>query len=201
MGGKITDKQRTPHWHESGHRCSSHDSTFADIRKRGVKSGGGHEGYNRCRTANYRGSWRRAHRDDARCGAKRSDKTSGHLQTKFQTCLSRRSRGHDHHRLQWRAASIQVDMESRVLVLKAWRLWRWHTWHNRHRSHTFQWKSIRKVSFQGGRGTTRDAVLAKSRIIRIHSWMSRLRRPQLQTLVEMPAETLSTAFLFVEQFT
>ena len=24
--GEITDKQRSPHWHESGHRCGSHDS-------------------------------------------------------------------------------------------------------------------------------------------------------------------------------
>ena len=23
--GEITDKQRSPHWHESGHRCGSHD--------------------------------------------------------------------------------------------------------------------------------------------------------------------------------
>ena len=27
--GEITDKQRSPHWHESGHRCDSHDSTSA----------------------------------------------------------------------------------------------------------------------------------------------------------------------------
>ena len=44
MVGEITDKQRSPHWHESGHRCGSHDSTSAGVRTRGFKSGGGHEG-------------------------------------------------------------------------------------------------------------------------------------------------------------
>ena len=48
--GTITDKQRSPHWHESGHRCSSHDSTSAGVRTRGFKSGGGHEGHTRCWT-------------------------------------------------------------------------------------------------------------------------------------------------------
>ena len=41
--GEITDKQRSPHWHESGHRCGSHDSTSAGVRTRGFTSGGGHE--------------------------------------------------------------------------------------------------------------------------------------------------------------
>ena len=48
--GEITDKQRPPHWHESGHRCGSHDSTSAGVRTRGFKSGGGHERHTRCRT-------------------------------------------------------------------------------------------------------------------------------------------------------
>ena len=48
--GEITDKQRSPHWHESGHRCGSHDSTSAGVRTRGFKSGGGHEGHTCCRT-------------------------------------------------------------------------------------------------------------------------------------------------------
>ena len=42
--GEITDKRRSPHWHESGYRCGSHDSTSAGVRTRGFKSGGGHEG-------------------------------------------------------------------------------------------------------------------------------------------------------------
>ena len=42
MVGTITDKQRSPHWHESGHRCGSHDSTFAFIRTRGIKFSGGY---------------------------------------------------------------------------------------------------------------------------------------------------------------
>ena len=32
------------HWHESGHRCGSHNSTSTGVRTRGFKSGGGHEG-------------------------------------------------------------------------------------------------------------------------------------------------------------
>ena len=40
----------TPHWHESGPRCCSHDSTSADIRTRGVKSSDGHEEHTRCPT-------------------------------------------------------------------------------------------------------------------------------------------------------
>ena len=49
--GEITDKQRSPHWHESGHRCGSHDSTCAGVRTRGLKSGGGvHEEQTCCRT-------------------------------------------------------------------------------------------------------------------------------------------------------
>ena len=35
--GEITDKQRSPHWHESGHRCSSIGSTFTSVRTRGFK--------------------------------------------------------------------------------------------------------------------------------------------------------------------
>ena len=31
------------------------------------------------------------------------------FQSKFQTCPSRQSRGHNHHRLQWKAAIIQVE--------------------------------------------------------------------------------------------
>ena len=34
----------TPYWHESGHRCGSHDSTSAGVRTRGFKSGGGMRG-------------------------------------------------------------------------------------------------------------------------------------------------------------
>ena len=49
--GTITDRQRSPYWHAGGHRCSSHDSTFADIRTRGVKFGGGHAEHTRGRTA------------------------------------------------------------------------------------------------------------------------------------------------------
>ena len=44
MVGEITDKPRSPHWHGSGHRCGSQDSTSASVRTRGFKSGGGHEG-------------------------------------------------------------------------------------------------------------------------------------------------------------
>ena len=50
-----------------------------------------------------------------------------HLQIQFQICLSRRSRGHNHHQLQWKAAIIQVGEElNLILVLETWCLWRWH---------------------------------------------------------------------------
>ena len=45
--GTITNKKRSPHWHESGHRCGSHDSTLAVIRTRGIKFSGGHEEHTR----------------------------------------------------------------------------------------------------------------------------------------------------------
>ena len=48
---------------------------------------------------------------------------------------------------------------------------------------------------------TRDARLAKSGFTRIHSWMSRLRWAQLQTLTEVSTETYGTVSLSVEQFT
>ena len=44
-------------------------------------------------------------------------KTSAHLQIQFQTCLTRQLRGHNHHRLQWKAAIIQVGNELTVLDL------------------------------------------------------------------------------------
>ena len=37
--GEITDGQRSPHWYESGHRCSSQDSTFGSVRTRGSTLG------------------------------------------------------------------------------------------------------------------------------------------------------------------
>ena len=40
---------------------------------------------------------------------------SVHLQIQFQTCLSRRSRGHNHHQLQWKAAIIQVGEELNLI--------------------------------------------------------------------------------------
>ena len=43
MVGEITDKQRSPHWHESGHRSDLHDSTSAGVRTRGFESGGGYD--------------------------------------------------------------------------------------------------------------------------------------------------------------
>ena len=48
---------------------------------------------------------------------------------------------------------------------------------------------------------TRDSLLAKSGITRIHSWLSRLRRTQLQTFAETSTETYSTGFLCINQFT
>ena len=48
--------------------------------------------------------------------------------------------------------------------------------------------------------TTRDALLAKYRMTRIHSLVSRLQRTQPQTLVEMPTRTNHTGFLCVKQF-
>ena len=126
MVGTITDKQRTPHRHESGHRCSSHVSTSADMRTRGVKSSGGHE------STPVTGRPAGAAAGDAptvtRHAVERKEvivvlaisgahfkwevaKASVHLLIQFHTCLSRRSRGHTHHRLQWKAASIQVGKE------------------------------------------------------------------------------------------
>ena len=49
-------------------------------------------------------------------------------------------------------------------------------------------------------GATRDALLAKSGITRIHSWLPRLRRTQLQTLDEMSAETCGTWSICIKQF-
>ena len=46
-----------------------------------------------------------------------------------------------------------------------------------------------------------DALLAKSGITRIHSWLSRLRRTQLRTFAGMSAETYRTGFLCIKQFT
>ena len=60
------------------------------------------------------------------------------------------SRGHNHHRLQWKAAIIQVARELTVLVL-AMCLWRWHKRWMRQRSHTLRWRSVMKVSFQRDR--------------------------------------------------
>ena len=48
--------------------------------------------------------------------------------------------------------------------------------------------------------TTRDALLAKSRITRIHSLVSRLQQTQRQTLVEMSTRMNHTGFLCVKQF-
>ena len=48
--------------------------------------------------------------------------------------------------------------------------------------------------------TTRYARPAKSGITRIHSWMSRLRRPQQQTLGEMSTETHRTGSLCFEVY-
>ena len=45
-------------------------------------------------------------------GAPLAAKASVHLPIQFQTCLSRQSRGHNHHLLQWKAAIIQVERES-----------------------------------------------------------------------------------------
>ena len=44
-------------------------------------------------------------------------KTPVHFPIQFQTCLSRQSRGHNHHRPQWKAATIQVVRVLTVLVL------------------------------------------------------------------------------------
>ena len=78
-------------------------------------------------------------------------KASAHLQIQFQTCLSRQLRGHNHHRLQWKAAIIQVGYQLTVLDLVVACLWRWHKLWNRQRSHTLQWRSTRRVSFQRDR--------------------------------------------------
>ena len=48
---------------------------------------------------------------------------------------------------------------------------------------------------------TRDALLAKSGITRIRSWLSRLRRTQLQTFAETSTETYRSGFLCIKQFT
>ena len=69
------------------------------------------------------------------------------------------------------------------------------------RNHTLQWRSTMSVSFQRTERATRDALLAKSGISRIHSWLSRLRRTQLQAFAEMSTETCSTGFLCIKQFT
>ena len=47
----------------------------------------------------------------------------------------------------------------------------------------------------------RDALLAKSGITRIHSWMSRLRRTPLQTFAEMSTETYRIGLLCIKQIT
>ena len=78
-------------------------------------------------------------------------KTSVHLPIQLRTCPSRQSRGHNHHRLQWKAAIIQVKRELIVLVLVVTCLWRWHELCNRQRSHTLQWRSTTEVSFQRDR--------------------------------------------------
>ena len=78
-------------------------------------------------------------------------KTSAHLPIQFRTCPNRQLRGHHHHRLQWKAAIIQVGRELTVLVLVVTCLWRWHELWNRQRSHTLQWRSTTKVSFQRDR--------------------------------------------------
>ena len=73
------------------------------------------------------------------------------FQIQFQTCPSRQLRGHNHHRLQWKAAIIQVGRELTVLVLVVTCLWRWHKLWNRQRNHTLQWRSTMRVSFQRDR--------------------------------------------------
>ena len=78
-------------------------------------------------------------------------KTSAHFPIQFQICLSRQSGGHNHHRLQWKAAIIQVERELTVVVLVVMCLWRWHKRWNRQKSHTLRWRSTMKVSFQRDR--------------------------------------------------
>ena len=78
-------------------------------------------------------------------------KASAHLQIQFQIFLSRQLRGHSHHRLQWKAAIIQVVRELTVLVLVVTCLWRWHKLWNRQRNYTLQWRSTMRVSFQRDR--------------------------------------------------
>ena len=60
MVGAITDKQRSPPRHESGHRCGSHGSMSAVDTTRGGMFSGGHLGHS---------SGRAACRDEARRGA------------------------------------------------------------------------------------------------------------------------------------
>ena len=91
---------------------------------------------------------------------------------------SRQLRGHNRHRLQRTAAIIQVVSELTVLDLVVTCLWRWHKLWNQQRNHTPRLRSTMRVSFQ-----------AKSGITRIHSWLSRLRRTQLQTFAEESTET------------
>ena len=120
-----------PHRHESGHRCSSHVSTPADMRTRGVKSSGGHE------STPVTGRPAGAAAGDVptvtRHAVERKEvimvlaisgahckwaaaRASVHLLIQFHTCLIRRSRGHTHHRLQWKAASIQVEKELAIFL-------------------------------------------------------------------------------------
>ena len=78
-------------------------------------------------------------------------KASVHLQIQFPICASQWSRGHNHHRLQWKATNFQEGRELTFFVLETWCHRRWHHRQNRRRSHMLLWKSTRKVSFQRDR--------------------------------------------------
>ena len=104
------------------------------------------------------------HRDETCGGAKTSDRGSCKLwrptasgQRRRRQCTFKSSsklvyagqlRGHSHHRLQWKAATIQVERKLTVLVLVVTCAWRWHKLWNRQRNHTVQWRSTMRVSFK-----------------------------------------------------
>ena len=153
----ITDKRRAPHLHEIGHRCGPHDLTFADIRTRGVKLSGGHEG------TSVAGRPADAAAGDA-------DTVTRHAVEQREVIVVPASSGAPLQvgsgegvsappnpipnlpeatvaRAQSSSAAVESSQHPSgdgvtILVQKTWCLWRWHNVQNRQRSHMLRLKSL-----------------------------------------------------------
>ena len=157
--GEITDKQRSPHWHESGHRCGSHDSTseredsnlVVAMRNTPVAGRPADAAADDAPTVRHAVERREVIVVPASSGAPlQAGSGEGVSATSSQVPNLPKPtvRGHNHHRLQWKAANIPERRELTVLVLAVMCLWMWHKLWNRQRGHTLRWRSMMKVSFQ-----------------------------------------------------